>query len=182
VQHELFTLQRAAESAFQSQLFDRSGIHTFSVELITVPPCSFTACKAAPAFLISVCGSAPSSGVKANAYTGRGIELVTVDAERRFECFKNILCNLEHGLVRTFAILAASSLRLIWVSSRANLSPANRATVSLPRRQLLSRSPMLRSNRSPVLWPRVSLMFLKRSRSSNITASICSFRWARFNA
>ena len=51
-----------------------------------------------------------------------------------------------------------------------NSSPPRRATVSPSRTAACSRSPTWRSTSSPKLWPRLSLMTLKWSRSMNTTA------------
>ena len=56
-------------------------------------------------------------------------------------------------------------------SRTANSSPASRATVSVVRIVLTSRSATACSSRSPASWPSVSLTFLKSSRSRNITAT-----------
>ena len=51
-----------------------------------------------------------------------------------------------------------------------NSSPPKRATVSPGRRLVARRWPTAISSRSPTAWPTLSLMTLKRSRSSMITA------------
>ncbi len=53
----------------------------------------------------------------------------------------------------------------------ANSSPPSRATVSPGRRKERKRRAMEISSRSPTAWPRLSLTFLKRSRSRNSTAN-----------
>ena len=56
-------------------------------------------------------------------------------------------------------------------SSTANSSPPRRATVSEERVVLTMRCATACSRRSPASWPRESLMFLKLSRSRNMTAT-----------
>ena len=63
-----------------------------------------------------------------------------------------------------------------------NSSPPNRATVSIGRSSVLSRSPSAASRRSPTAWPRVSLISLKLSKSRNMTASWVPERRARSSA
>ena len=67
---------------------------------------------------------------------------------------------------------ATSSVLLGPAWRMANSSPPNRATVSVSRRHVPTRSATLRSKRSPIGWPSVSLTVLKRSRSRHSTAAI----------
>ena len=53
----------------------------------------------------------------------------------------------------------------------ANSSPPRRATMSLGRTCCTMRRETATRNSSPTLWPRLSLMSLKRSKSRNITAN-----------
>ena len=55
-----------------------------------------------------------------------------------------------------------------------NSSPPRRLTVSCPRTDCVSRAATERNSPSPMWWPKVSLMLLKRSRSMNSTAT-CAF-------
>ena len=59
-------------------------------------------------------------------------------------------------------------------SSTVNSSPPSRASSAAPRVAVRSRSAMCCSTRSPKLWPRVSLIDLKLSRSTNSSARRCS--------
>ena len=69
------------------------------------------------------------------------------------------------------AIVAASSGPDRLLSTTGNSSPPMRATVSSSRRLARRRAAISTSSLSPTAWPRLSLMRLKRSRSTNITAS-----------
>ncbi len=60
-----------------------------------------------------------------------------------------------------------------------NSSPPWRAMVSSSRTHSESRRDTWRSSSSPTSWPRVSLMFLKLSRSMNSTATLRPARSAR---
>ena len=60
-----------------------------------------------------------------------------------------------------------------------NSSPPNRATVSPGRITASSVRATATSSSSPASWPRLSLMFLKRSRSRNATPTLDFVRWQR---
>ena len=69
------------------------------------------------------------------------------------------------------ATLAASSARCKSSRITTNSSPPRRATVSSSRTVRVSRSATRRSTASPTGWPRLSLIFLKWSRSRNNKAN-----------
>ena len=61
-------------------------------------------------------------------------------------------------------------------SSATNSSPPKRASRSLFRTTLFMRAPIATRNSSPVTWPRLSLMLLKRSTSTKIRAWVLRFK------
>ncbi len=78
---------------------------------------------------------------------------------------------------RTLAATRSATSVAAWSSvassmSSANSSPPNRETVSEVRTHVWSRDATTASRRSPAAWPRLSLMVLNPSRSTNNTASI----------
>ena len=77
----------------------------------------------------------------------------------------------------------STSARVAMPSTRtANSSPPSRATVSEERVVLTMRCATACSSRSPASWPSESLMFLKLSRSRNMTATELCPRCARVSA
>ncbi len=79
---------------------------------------------------------------------------------------------------RRSAMMRASTTSATGSRMMPNSSPPNRATVSPGRTAFISRCPTAASSRSPTPWPRLSLMTLKPSRSSRMTAiSVASPRW-----
>ena len=92
---------------------------------------------------------------------------VAVEHERRPDRLEQPLGDLDR-------VLLAASRPARSSHSTVNSSPPKRATVSPGRITPRAAAPTSTSSSSPASWPRLSLTFLKRSRSRNSTATRCA--------
>ena len=90
----------------------------------------------------------------------------------------SIICGAAKALRIFRALKAASSPCSTWERSTTNSSPPSRLTVSDRRTQAINRPATDCSSLSPTPWPSESLIFLKWSKSTNITASCLPWRSA----
>ena len=162
-EQQLTALDRAAQRLLEAEALRGGVVQRGTVERVAVAAELLGAKQRHVGGAQQALGVRGMVGVEAGADAGAGGEHATVDDERLLQRGDDL-----GGVALDFARSSSTSS-----SSTVNSSPPRRASSPLAPLAACRRCAMCCSTRSPKLWPRVSLIDLKLSTSTNSSASRC---------